>query len=173
MSQEIVWSLIHTFRFWSHELLSVDKLTDVSEHTVIILLATVLDVLHQIIGIEVIYRYDIVGWVGSSMSQGRHLVGSLFQLLALVLVNSESHTIHDNHIVIIQMIEIIGCDLTQFNHRIVVGMRNLSQRNSLIVEESDAGSTHPGRVSLRQTSQNNHGQQGQEDVFLFNLSDFS
>ena len=107
------------------------------------------------------------------MSQGRHLVGSLFQLLALVLVNSESHTIHDNHIVIIQMIEIIGRDLTQFNHRIVVGMRNLSQRNSLIVEESDAGSTHPGRVSLRQTSQNNHGQQGQEDVFLFNLSDFS
>ena len=55
MSQEIVWSLIHTFRFWSHELLSVYKLTDVSEHTVIILLAAVLDVLHQIIGIEVIY----------------------------------------------------------------------------------------------------------------------
>ena len=92
------------------------------------------------------------------MSQGRHLVGSLFQLLALVLVNSESHTIHDNHIVISQMVEIIGCDFTQFNHRIVVGMRNLSQRNSLIVEECDAGSTHPGRVSLRQTSQNNHGQ---------------
>ena len=92
------------------------------------------------------------------MSQGRHLIGSLFQLLALVLVDSESHTIHDYHIVIIQMIEIIGRDLTQFNHRIVVGMRNLSQRNSLIVEESDAGSTHPGRVSLRQTSQNNHGQ---------------
>ena len=55
MSQEIVWSLIHTFRLWSHELLSVDKLTDVSEHTVIILLAAVLDVLHQIICIEVIY----------------------------------------------------------------------------------------------------------------------
>ena len=31
------------------------------------------------------------------------------------------------------------------------------------------GYFHPGRVSLRQTSQNNHGQQGQEDVFLFNL----
>ena len=92
------------------------------------------------------------------MSQGRHLVGSLFQLLALVLVDSETHTIHDNHIVIIQMIEIIGRDLTQFNHRIVVGMRNLSQRNSLIVKESDAGSTHPGRVSLRQTSQNDHSQ---------------
>ena len=55
MSQEIVWSLIHTFRLWSHELLSVDKLTDVSEHAVIILLAAVLDVLHQIICIEVIY----------------------------------------------------------------------------------------------------------------------
>ena len=55
MSQEIVWSLIYTFRLWSHELLSVDKLTDVSEHTVIILLTAVLDVLHQIIGIEVIY----------------------------------------------------------------------------------------------------------------------
>ena len=55
MSQEIVWSLIHTFRLWSHELLSVDKLTDVSEHTLIILLTAVLDVLHQIIGIEVIY----------------------------------------------------------------------------------------------------------------------
>ena len=55
MSQEIVWSLIHTFRFWSHELLSVDKFTDISEHTVIILLAAVLDVLHQIIGIEIIY----------------------------------------------------------------------------------------------------------------------
>ena len=55
MSQEIVWSLIYTFRLWSHELLTVDKLTDVSEHTVIILLAAVLDVLHQIIGIEVIY----------------------------------------------------------------------------------------------------------------------
>ena len=107
------------------------------------------------------------------MSQGRHLAGSLFQLLALVLVDSEAHTIHDNHIVIIQMIEIIGCDFTQFDHRIIVGMRNLSQRNSLIVEESDAGSTHPGRVSLRQTSQNNHDQQGQEDVFLFNLFDFS
>ena len=152
MSQEIVWSLIYTFRLWSHELLSVDKLTDVSEHAVIILLAAVLDVLHQIIGIEVIHRYDIVGRVGSSMSQGRHLVGSLFQLLALVLVDSETHTIHDNHIVIIQMIKIIGRNLTQFDHRIVVGMRNLSQRNSLIVEESDAGSTHPGRVSLRQTS---------------------
>lgn len=50
-----VWSLIYTFRLWSHELLTVDKLTDVSEHTVIILLAAVLDVLHQIIGIEVIY----------------------------------------------------------------------------------------------------------------------
>ena len=92
------------------------------------------------------------------MSQGRHLVGSLFQLLALILVDTESHTIHDNHIIIIQMTEIIGCDFTQFNHRIIVGMRNLSQRNSLIVEESDAGSTHPGRVSLRQTSQNNHSQ---------------
>ena len=158
MSQEIVWSLIHTFRLWSHELLSVDKLADVSEHTLIVLLAAVLDVLHQIIGIEVIYRYDIVGWVGSCMSQGWHLVGSLFQLLALVLVDSETHTIYDNHIVIIQMIEIIGRNLTQFNHRIVVGMRNLSQRNSLIVEESDAGSTHPGRVSLRQTSQNDHSQ---------------
>ena len=158
MSQEIVRSLIHTFRLWSHELLSVDKLADVSEHTLIVLLAAVLDVLHQIIGIEVIYRYDIVGWVGSSMSQGWHLVGSLFQLLALVLVDSEAHTIHDNHIVIIQMIEIIGRDFTQFYHRIVVGMRYLSQRNSLIVKESDAGSTHPGRVSLRQTSQNNHGQ---------------
>ena len=56
------------------------------------------------------------------------------------------------------MIEIIGGNLTQFDHRIVVGMRNLSQRNSLIVEESDAGSTHPGRVSLRQTSQNDHSQ---------------
>ena len=55
MSQEIVWSLIHTFRLWSHELLSVDKLADVSEHAMIILLAAVLDVLHQIIGIEVIY----------------------------------------------------------------------------------------------------------------------
>lgn len=55
MSQEIVWSLIYTFRLWSHELLTVDKLTDVSEHTVIILLTAVLDVLHQIIGIEVIY----------------------------------------------------------------------------------------------------------------------
>ena len=55
MSQEIVWSLIYTFRLWSHKLLTVDKLTDVSEHTVIILLAAVLDVLHQIIGIEVIY----------------------------------------------------------------------------------------------------------------------
>ena len=158
MSQEIVWSLIYTFRLWSHELLSVDKLTDVSEHAVIILLTAVLDVLHQIIGIEVINRYDIVGWVGSSMSQGRHLVGSLFQLLALVLVDTESHTIHDNHIIIIQMIEIIGRDFTQFNHRIIVGMRNLSQRNSLIVKESDAGSTHPGRVSLRQTSQNDHDQ---------------
>ena len=42
------------------------------------------------------------------MSQDRHLVGSLFQLFALVLVNSESHTIHDNHIVISQMVEIIG-----------------------------------------------------------------
>lgn len=51
----LVWSLIYTFRLWSHELLTVDKLTDVSEHTVIILLAAVLDVLHQIIGIEVIY----------------------------------------------------------------------------------------------------------------------
>ena len=79
MSQEIVWSLIHAFRLWSHELLSVDKLTDVSEHVVIILLTAVLDVLHQIIGIEVIYRYDIVGWVGSSMSQDRYLVGSLLQ----------------------------------------------------------------------------------------------
>ena len=158
MSQEIVWSLIHTFRFRSHELLSVDKLTDVSEHTVIILLTAVLDVLHQIIGIEVIYRYDIVGWVGSCMSQGRYLVGSLLQQLALVLVNTEPHTIHDNHIVIVQMIEIIGSDFTQFNHRIVVGMRNLSQRNSLIVEESDVGSAHPGRVILRQTSQNNHSQ---------------
>ena len=158
MSQEIVWSLIYTFRLWSHELLSVDKLTDVSEHTLIVLLTAILDILHQIIGIEVIYRYDIVGRVGSSMSQGWHLVGSLFQLLALVLVDSETHTIHDNHIVIIQMIEIIGRNLTQFDHRIVVGMRNLSQRNSLIVEESDAGSTHPGRISLRQTSQNDHGQ---------------
>ena len=92
------------------------------------------------------------------MSQGWHLVGSLFQQLALVLVDSETHTIHDNHIVIIQMIEIIGGNLTQFDHRIVVGMRNLSQRNSLIVEESDAGGTHPGRVSLRQTSQNDHSQ---------------
>ena len=55
MSQEIVWSLIHTFRLWSHEFLSVDKLTDVSEHAVIILLTAVLDVLHQIIGIEIIY----------------------------------------------------------------------------------------------------------------------
>ena len=55
MSQEIVWSLIHTFRFRSHELLTVDKLTDVSEHTLIVLLAAVLDILHQIIGIEVIY----------------------------------------------------------------------------------------------------------------------
>ena len=55
MSQEIVWSLIYTFRLWSHELLSVDKLTDVSEHTLIVLLTAVLDVLHQIIGIEVIY----------------------------------------------------------------------------------------------------------------------
>ena len=55
MSQEIVWSLIHTFRFWSHELLSIDKLADVSKHTLIVLLAAVLDVLHQIIGIEVIY----------------------------------------------------------------------------------------------------------------------
>ena len=55
MSQEIVWSLIYTFRLWSHELLSVDKLTDVSEHVVIILLTAVLDVLHQIIGIEVIH----------------------------------------------------------------------------------------------------------------------
>ena len=55
MSQEIVWSLIHTFRLWSHELLSVDKLTDVSEHALIILLAAVLDVLHQIICIEVIH----------------------------------------------------------------------------------------------------------------------
>ena len=55
MSQEIVWSLVHTFRFRSHEFLSVDKLTDVSEHVVIILLTAVLDVLHQIIGIEVIY----------------------------------------------------------------------------------------------------------------------
>ena len=158
MSQEIVWSLIHAFRLWSHELLSVDKLTDVSEHVVIILLTAVLDVLHQIICIEVIYRYDIVGWVGSSMSQGRYLVGSLLQQLALVLVNTEPHTIHDNHIVIVQMIEIIGSDFTQFNHRIVVGMRNLSQRNSLIVEESDVGSAHPGRVSLRQTSQSNHSQ---------------
>ena len=92
------------------------------------------------------------------MSQGWHLVGSLFQQLALVLVDTKTHTIHDNHIVIIQMIEIIGRDFTQFDHRIVVGMRNLSQRNSLIVEESDAGSTHPGRVSLRQTSQNDHSQ---------------
>ena len=158
MSQEIVWSLIYTFRFRSHELLSVDKLTDVSEHTVIILLTAVLDVLHQIIGIEVIYRYDIVGWVGSCMSQDWHLVGSLFQQLALVLVDSKTHTIHDNHIVIVQMIEIIGRNLTQFDHRIVVGMRYLSQRNSLIVKESDAGSTHPGRISLRQTSQNDHGQ---------------
>ena len=56
------------------------------------------------------------------------------------------------------MVEIIGRDFTQFNHRIVVGMRNLSQRNSLIVEERDAGGTHPGRVSLRQTSKNNHSQ---------------
>ena len=55
MSQEIVWSLIYTFRLWSHELLSVDKLTDVSEHTLIVLLTAVLDILHQIIGIEVIY----------------------------------------------------------------------------------------------------------------------
>ena len=90
------------------------------------------------------------------MSQGWHLVGSLFQQLALVLVDSETHTIHDDHIVIIQMIEIIGRNLTQFDHRIVVGMRYLSQRNSLIVEESDAGGTHPGCVSLRQTSHNNH-----------------
>ena len=156
MSQEIVWSLIHTFRFRSHELLSVDKLTDVSEHTVIILLTAVLDVLHQIIGIEVIYRYDIVGWVGSSMSQGRYLVGSLLQQLALVLVNTEPHTIHDNHIVIVQMVEIIGSNLTKLNHSIVVGMRNLSQRNSLIVEESNASGTHPSCVSLRQTSKSNH-----------------
>ena len=55
MSQEIVWSLIYTFRLWSHELLSVDKFTDVSEHTLIVLLTAVLDILHQIIGIEVIY----------------------------------------------------------------------------------------------------------------------
>ena len=156
MSKQIVWSFVNTLRLWSHKLLSVDKLADVSKHTVIVLLATVLDVLHQIIGIEVIYRYDIVGWVGSSMSQGRHLVGSLFQQLTLVLINTETHTIHDNHIVIVQMVEIIGSNLTKLNHSIVVGMRNLSQRNSLIVEESNASGTHPSCVSLRQTSKSNH-----------------
>ncbi len=152
MGQEIVGALIHTLWLRSLELLAVDKLTDVREHIAIVLLAAVLDVLHQIVGIEVIHRHDVVGRVGGGVGQGRHLVRSLLQLLALVLVDMQSHTVYENHIIIGKMIEIIGSYLTEFDHSIVVGIRNLPECNGLIVEESDAGSTYPGTVSLRQTS---------------------
>ena len=106
------------------------------------------------------------------MSQGWHLVGSLFQLLALVLVNTEPHTIHDNHIVIIQMIEIIGSNLTELYHSIVVGIGNLPQGNGLIVEECDARGTYPGIVRLHHSREEHDGKQCQEHMLLLDFSNF-
>ena len=173
MGEETVGMLLHARRLHGEEFLAVDELADIGEHVAVVLLASVLDVLHQVVGVEVVHRHDVVGRVGGGMGQGGHLVGCLLQLLALRLVDAQSHTVHENHVVVGEMVEVIGGDFAELDHLVVVGVGDLSQGNGLVVEEGDARGAYPSAVSLADSSQGSQCEHRQEYVFsfyLFNLS---
>ena len=71
------------------------------------------------------------------------------------------------------MAEVIGGDLAELDHLVVVGIGDLSKGNGLVVEEGDARGAYPSAVSLADSSQDCQCEHRQEYMFLFNLFNLS